>query len=297
MSKKKKNKKSAAATGTSAGENPLSRNTSGASVLIMVLATTGVVLTGYLSYIHWFAERAAFCSVGSGCDLVQSSRFSVLFGLPLAAWGLLNYLGIAAFAAASRKNARRLWQVLWLALIGAVLSIYFQALSALEIEAFCPWCVASAALMLILAVLSALATMRVDRNRSLSSSLPLGVTCALVLCGFLHLHWSGVFDPAAGPEDPYLRDLAIHLGETGAHFYGAYWCPHCQDQKEIFAASQHRLPYVECSPGGRNGPRAGACIEADIRNYPTWVIRGRKLGGIMTPEALAKQSGFEPKSP
>ena len=39
----------------------------------------------------------------------------------------------------------------------------------------------------------------------------------------LHLHYRGVFDAAAGPEDPYLRAIAEHLEASGAVFYGAYW--------------------------------------------------------------------------
>jgi len=37
------------------------------------------------------------------------------------------------------------------------------------------------------------------------------------------MHYSGVFDPAAGPEDPYLRGLAEHLSKEKAVIYGAFW--------------------------------------------------------------------------
>jgi hypothetical protein len=39
----------------------------------------------------------------------------------------------------------------------------------------------------------------------------------------MHLHFSGVFDPMAGPEDPFLKGLAVHLTQDQAFFYGAYW--------------------------------------------------------------------------
>jgi hypothetical protein len=45
----------------------------------------------------------------------------------------------------------------------------------------------------------------------------------LVIVGSMHLHYSGVFDSAAGPEDPYLRGLAEHLSREKAIFYGASW--------------------------------------------------------------------------
>jgi len=63
----------------------------------------------------------------------------------------------------------------------------------------------------------------------------------LLIVGGLHLHYGGWFDPAAGPEDPQLQALAIHLKEAGATFYGAYWCPRCQEQKSTFLSSAKRL--------------------------------------------------------
>ena len=108
----------------------------------------------------------------------------------------------------------------------------------------------------------------------------------------LHLHFSGVFHAAAGPEDPYLKALAIHLTEVGTKFYGASWCPHCNDQKELFRNSAYRLPYVECSPRGRNGPPARACAVLDIRNFPTWMIDGRRYTQLLGTDSLARYSGF-----
>jgi thiol-disulfide isomerase/thioredoxin len=38
--------------------------------------------------------------------------------------------------------------------------------------------------------------------------------------------------------------LASCLKEKGAVFYGAFWCPHCQNQKAMFGKSAKLLPYV-----------------------------------------------------
>ena len=96
-----------------------------------------------------------------------------------------------------------------------------------------------------------------------------------------------------GPEDPLVRALAEHLAEEDAVFYGASWCPHCQEQKRLFGASASRLPYIECSPGGRNAPQAPSCARAGIRTYPTWIIDGRAVvGEVMTLAQLADATGF-----
>ena len=58
------------------------------------------------------------------------------------------------------------------------------------------------------------------------------------------------------------RALAEHLTNEGAVFYGAEWCSHCQEQKRLFGASASRLPYIECSPSGRNAPQSSTCRRA-----------------------------------
>ena len=76
--------------------------------------------------------------------------------------------------------------------------------------------------------------------------------------------------------------LAEKLRDSGAKMYGAFWCTHCFEQKQVFGReAQAALPYVECYPDGYRGPSsiAKACTEADIQGFPTWVIRGQKVEG------------------
>ncbi len=42
-------------------------------------------------------------------------------------------------------------------------------------------------------------------------------------------------------------DFATCIKDSGAKFYGAFWCSHCQEQKAMFGKSSKLLPYVECS--------------------------------------------------
>ncbi|MFQ5904700.1 MAG: glutaredoxin family protein, partial [Candidatus Binatia bacterium] len=123
------------------------------------------------------------------------------------------------------------------------------------------------------------------------------VAGGLILVMALHLHYAGIWGKTAGPEDPIVRALAVHLAKIDAKFYGAFWCPHCKDQKELFGASVHRLPYVECSPRGRRGPQATICNVMGIRSYPTWIINGRRIVGFLTLRQLAQYSGFKGEFP
>ena len=90
-----------------------------------------------------------------------------------------------------------------------------------------------------------------------------GALAALVIL-LLHANYVAPQAEPAGPEDPMTRALAEYLTEEGALFYGASWCPHCQEQKRLFGASASRLPYIECSPAGPQHP-AGAVVQSGQR--------------------------------
>jgi thiol-disulfide isomerase/thioredoxin len=85
--------------------------------------------------------------------------------------------------------------------------------------------------------------------------------------------------------------LAQCLTERGAKFYGAFWCPHCQEQKRMFGNSEKLLPYVECStPDQKN--QTQICIDMKIEQYPTWIFAdGSRLTGEKQPEELAEKAG------
>ena len=260
---------------------------------LLGLAGLGVLLTGYLTLVAWLGDHPAYCGADSECDLVQSSRWSTLFGMPMALWGLLTYLLLAGgvWRLRSRPSAWR--ATLLVAGIGAGVSWFLTLVSVLQIEATCGYCLASFVLMNVLLVLVLLRRPSQMPEHAWRKALPLPTGAAVALVLGLHLHFSGIFDPAAGPEDPYLEALATHLHESGARFYGAYWCPACQEQKALFTASVDRLPYVECTPEGRSGPRAVDCLTRDIQEYPTWIIDGQRYGGVVSVERLARVSKFD----
>lgn len=93
-------------------------------------------------------------------------------------------------------------------------------------------------------------------------------------------------------QDPKKYDaLAQCLTEKGAKFYGAFWCPHCQEQKRMFGKSADLLPYVECSmPDGKT--RTQECIDKNIESYPTWEFAdGSRLSGERQLSELAEKTG------
>ena len=77
----------------------------------------------------------------------------------------------------------------------------------------------------------------------------------------------------------------------GAVFYGAWWCPACFQQKNLFGKEGgNSLPYVECDKTDAGRSR---CMAAQIRAFPTWDLAGKKLReGVQTIEELKVWSGF-----
>jgi len=118
--------------------------------LAVVLAGVGVA--SYLTYVH-YAGLQPFCAGGGhGCERVQSSSYARLGGIPVALLGLGGYLAIAAALLAPGERARLAAAAL--AVTGFGFSAYLTYLELFVIDAICQWCVASAALLTLLSVIT-----------------------------------------------------------------------------------------------------------------------------------------------
>jgi hypothetical protein len=83
------------------------------------------------------------------------------------------------------------------------------------------------------------------------------------------------------------------LGQHGAKMYGAFWCPHCIEQKEKFGASFEYAPYVECGVKGDARGQSQACKDENIKHYPTWQFppTGERVERIFTLQELSDRTG------
>jgi hypothetical protein len=101
--------------------------------------------------------------------------------------------------------------------------------------------------------------------------------------------WQSWSKSQPGPLDSFAQCLA----DEEATFYGAFWCPHCADQKEMFGNSEKYLSYVECStPDGQS--QTAECTDAGITGYPTWEFAdGSRENGVVPLEKLAEKTGCE----
>ncbi|OGY57109.1 MAG: hypothetical protein A2Y84_01580 [Candidatus Colwellbacteria bacterium RBG_13_48_8] len=127
-------------------------------VLIIALAIVGLVDSLYLTYIHYQQGGSAVCNAASGaCNVVTTSKYSVVAGIPLALLGVLFYLSVLALVYLYGKNRKPKTLLIfsgWTAL-GFAISTYLTYLQAFVIHAYCPLCLTSAAssILIFLSVL------------------------------------------------------------------------------------------------------------------------------------------------
>jgi glutaredoxin len=92
--------------------------------------------------------------------------------------------------------------------------------------------------------------------------------------------------------NPAKLALAEHLTKTGAVMYGAFWCPYCHRQQDLFGAAASRVPVVECDPKGENA-QPDRCDRAGVESFPTWEINGRLYLGMRSLDDLATISNYK----
>jgi uncharacterized membrane protein len=117
----------------------------------IVLAVLGLGVAAYLTYVHYEDIRPV-CGLGGDCVKVQTSEWSKLAGIPVAVLGLIGYAVILVSLFVPGEEA--LIAGALTSLIGFGFSAYLTYRELFTIDAICQWCVASAIIMTLLAVLT-----------------------------------------------------------------------------------------------------------------------------------------------
>jgi uncharacterized membrane protein len=131
-----------------------------------LLSLAGLFLGAYLTLYKLGVIGTLACGVTS-CETVQTSRWSVFLGIPVATWGVGFYVLMLALVLAGLQprfaDSRPLaGVVLALASWGVLFTAWLNYLEAFVIHAWCEWCLGSAAMVLVLFLL-ALADWRATR--------------------------------------------------------------------------------------------------------------------------------------
>ncbi len=286
--------------------------------IIGAIAAIGASGTGYLTATRLMNSSAA---CGSGCGKVLSSAWATIFGLPLTLFGCLAYLSMLVLAIApllvSLEKDKDLrvklegitWPLMFVVATGMMIfSAFLMYLLATQIRAVCPYCIASALFTVAMFLLTLFGRRWVDRGQLLFSGAVVAVVALVATLGVYAVPGgplssgtqaavrteAGVTAPITSPSGDAEVALANHLTEIDAKMYGAYWCPHCFDQKQLFGKGAYQnIPYIECAPDGQNSQTALCQSIPEVTGFPTWEVNGEFLSGSQSLETLAEASGYE----
>jgi uncharacterized membrane protein len=139
-------------------------------MIVAGLALAGIFISTYLTFYKLGIIGELTCSIGS-CETVNTSRWSVFLGLPVAAWGLFFYVDVFVIALVGtmpRFENEQLISVMLAAqaAIGVLFSAWLTYLELAVIHAICIWCVTSAAIVTAIFLVS-VADVRGQRSSSL----------------------------------------------------------------------------------------------------------------------------------
>jgi len=127
-------------------------------MIVAALALAGIFISIYLTLYKLGVIGELSCAIGS-CETVNTSRWSVFFGLPVAAWGLFFYLDVfvvAVLGTTPRFDNKPIISIVLVAeaAIGVLFSAWLTYLELAVIHAICIWCVTSAVIVLLIFVVS-----------------------------------------------------------------------------------------------------------------------------------------------
>jgi len=114
--------------------------------LLLIFSIIGLIVSIYLSY-STLSGIPVKCSLLSGCQTVEQSSYSRIFGIPVAIFGVLFYLTLIffVFIRVDKKYQELISKfILYITTLGFLFSIYLTYLELYVIYAICMYCVLSA---------------------------------------------------------------------------------------------------------------------------------------------------------
>lgn len=125
-----------------------------------LVSLAGLFLGAYLTLYKFGYIGTLACGITS-CETVQTSRWSVFAGLPVATWGAGFYATMLVLAIAGLQPRYVESRGLSLAMLvlsgwGVLFTAWLNYLEGFVIHAWCEWCLGSAAMVVLLFVLAAL---------------------------------------------------------------------------------------------------------------------------------------------
>jgi uncharacterized membrane protein len=132
-------------------------------IALALLDFVGLCIAGYLSWVELRSESPS-CGVIKGCEIVATSEYSRIAGIPVAVFGVALSLTLMVLALGWWRTGRSglLLAHYALSMVGVIFEMYFTYLQVFVIEAVCIWCAAYGISLLARFLLSLLVWLRRD---------------------------------------------------------------------------------------------------------------------------------------
>lgn len=123
---------------------------------ISVLSLAGAGNASYGLWQHYAPAGSAFCNVNAtiSCDIVNKSAFSEIFGIPVAAIGVLGFLALTITSLLALRRTKIQKTLLPLACAGLGMQLVLTGIEFGYLRAICPICVVSQLLIAAIAILA-----------------------------------------------------------------------------------------------------------------------------------------------
>ena len=119
-----------------------------AEKIIVALAAVGVVVMGYLIYVHYEKTGSTLCDLAPGfsCEVVNKSIYAEIFGVPVSVLGLAYFFSVIMLVAGRIRHGAKAIELFTLGAL--VFSLYLTVVEVYLLGTICLFCEFSKVLML-----------------------------------------------------------------------------------------------------------------------------------------------------
>lgn len=245
--------------------------------LTLFLAIIGFLTSGYLIRNHYVPTSSfSFCDLSPtvSCSVVNSSKFSLFWNVPVAVFGAVWFVVLFALIYHILKkekgcisNSSLLLALLIWNIVG-LFSVTYLVIAEIILQTLCPFCTLIHVIIiatLIISVLLYFGTSRITLREAIPELKSWAIAVIIITTLPLLL-----FNLAVEKQEDY-TSLAKCLNEKNVVMYSSSRSAICAKTRAMFGQAFTYIKEVECSPGKENS-QTELCQQKGINVMPTWVI-------------------------
>jgi len=109
--------------------------------IIILISLIGLAVSLYLYLLHIGVIGEVYCPIG-GCEAVMVSKWSMLFNVPVALWGMFYYIMLICAIAVKNFNEKFIINlgILGILVFGILFTIYLRFVELFYVHEVCMWC-------------------------------------------------------------------------------------------------------------------------------------------------------------